>query len=214
MEYRDYYATLGVARDASPADIKKAFRKLARANHPDLNKGDAAAEARFKEINEAHEVLSDPQKRKAYDQLGANWEQVQHAGRGGADPFAGFAGFGGAGGPGVRFEYRGNAEDVAGFSDFFQTFFGAAARRVPAPATDPAPGAPGGPRVPRPPAASTSPTSWPASAWTRRRPPARRVSNGSPRSNGSTWRRASMSPWRRRTTARPAWSRSATGASR
>lgn len=126
MEYRDYYATLGVARDASPADIKKAFRKLARANHPDLNKGDAAAEARFKEINEAHEVLSDPQKRKAYDQLGANWEQVQRAGRGGADPFAGFAGFGGAGGPGVRFEYRGNAEDVAGFSDFFQTFFGAA----------------------------------------------------------------------------------------
>jgi len=127
MEYRDYYATLGVARDASPADIKKAFRKLARANHPDLNKGDAAAEARFKEINEAHEVLSDPQKRKAYDQLGANWEQVQRAGRGGADPFAGF---GGAGGPGVRFEYRGNAEDLAGFSDFFQTFFGAAGPRA------------------------------------------------------------------------------------
>lgn len=126
MEYRDYYATLGVARDASPADIKKAFRKLARANHPDLNKGDAAAEQRFKEINEAHEVLSDPQKRKAYDELGANWEQVQRAGRGGADPFAGF---GGAGGPGVRFEYHGNAEDLAGFSDFFQTFFGAAGAR-------------------------------------------------------------------------------------
>src|ERR1700690_2638828 len=127
MEYRDYYATLGVARDASPADIKKAFRKLARANHPDLNKGDAAAETRFKEINEANEVLSDPQKRTAYDQLGANWEQVQRAGRGGADPFAGTPGFGGAGGPGVRFEYRGNAEDRDGFSDFFQTFFGAAA---------------------------------------------------------------------------------------
>jgi DnaJ-class molecular chaperone len=127
MEYRDYYATLGVARGASPADIKKAFRKLARANHPDLNKGDAAAETRFKEINEANEVLSDPQKRKAYDQLGANWEQVQRAGRGGADPAAGFTGFGGPGGPGVRFEYRGNAEDMAGFSDFFQTFFGAAA---------------------------------------------------------------------------------------
>ena len=129
MEYRDYYATLGVARDASPADIKKAFRKLARANHPDLNKGDAAAEKRFKEVNEAHEVLSDPQKRKAYDQLGANWEQVQRAGRGGADPFAGYTGFGGAGGPGVRFEYHGNAEDLAGFSDFFQTFFGAAGPR-------------------------------------------------------------------------------------
>ena len=129
MEYRDYYATLGVARDASPADIKKAFRKLARANHPDLNKGDAAAEARFKEVNEAHEVLSDPQKRKAYDELGANWEQVQRAGRAGragTDPFAGYTGFGGAGGPGVRFEYRGNVEDLSGFSDFFQTFFGAA----------------------------------------------------------------------------------------
>jgi curved DNA-binding protein len=133
MEYRDYYATLGVPRTASQADIKKAFRKLARQHHPDANKGNAAAEGKFKEINEANEVLSDPEKRKLYDQLGSNWQAYQQAGgaagSSGGNPFAGFGGFGGGapggGGPGgVRFEYRGNAEDLAGFSDFFRTFFG------------------------------------------------------------------------------------------
>ncbi len=128
MEYRDYYATLGVSKDAGQADIKKAFRRLARENHPDVNTGDSAAEKRFKEISEANEVLSDPEKRKAYDQLGANWQAYQQAGGpGGAargNPFAGYGGAGGAaGGPGVRFEYRGNAEDLSGFSDFFRTFF-------------------------------------------------------------------------------------------
>lgn len=133
MEYRDYYATLGVSKDATQADIKKAFRRLARENHPDVNKGDAAAEKRFKEISEANEVLSDPEKRKAYDQLGANWQAYQQAGasagegNGRGNPFAGFSSFGGAGGAGgqggMRFEYRGNPEDVAGFSDFFRTFF-------------------------------------------------------------------------------------------
>ncbi len=134
MEYRDYYATLGVPRTASKADIKKAFRKLARQHHPDVNKQDAAAEKRFKEITEANEVLSDPEKRKLYDQLGSNWQAYQQggasAGSAGANPFAGFGGFGGSasGAPGgVRFEYRGNAEDLAGFSDFFQTFFGGGA---------------------------------------------------------------------------------------
>jgi curved DNA-binding protein len=136
MEYRDYYATLGVPRTASAADIKKAFRKLARQHHPDVNKGDSSAEKRFKEVSEAHEVLSDPEKRKLYDQLGSNWQAYQSAGaqQGGAqgNPFAGFGGFNAAGGPagpggGVRFEYRGNAEDLAGFSDFFRTFFGGGA---------------------------------------------------------------------------------------
>ena len=83
MEYRDYYATLGVPRTASQADIKKAFRKLARQHHPDVNKGNAAAEKRFKEISEANEVLSDPEKRKLYDQLGANWQAYQQAGAAG-----------------------------------------------------------------------------------------------------------------------------------
>jgi curved DNA-binding protein len=123
MEYRDYYKSLGVPRKASQADIKKAFRKLARKHHPDLNKGNAAAETKFKEINEAHEVLGDPEKRKAYDELGANWEAYQRAGTrpSEADPFAGFRG---AGGQNIRFTYNGNAEDLAGFSDFFRTFFG------------------------------------------------------------------------------------------
>ena len=125
MEYRDYYATLGVSKDASQADIKKAFRRLARENHPDVTKGDAAAEKRFKEVSEANEVLSDPEKRKAYDQLGANWQAYQQAGSGNGSPFAGFGGAGAAGGypGGMRFEYRGNPEDLAGFSEFFRTFF-------------------------------------------------------------------------------------------
>jgi DnaJ-class molecular chaperone len=127
MEYRDYYATLGVDKGASQADIKKAFRRLARENHPDVNTGDASAEKRFKEISEANEVLSDPEKRTAYDQLGANWQAYQNAGGAGAagNPYAGFSGgTPGAGRPGgTRFEYRGTAQDMSGFSDFFRTFF-------------------------------------------------------------------------------------------
>src|SRR5690242_19541458 len=118
MEYRDYYATLGLPRTASQADIKKAFRKLARQHHPDVNKGDAKAEQKFKEVSEANEVLSDPEKRKLYDQLGSNWQQYQNAGaaaRGSGargNPYAGASGFPGGG---VRFEYRGNPEDLEGF---------------------------------------------------------------------------------------------------
>jgi curved DNA-binding protein len=125
MDYKDYYAILGVARGASAAEIKKAFRKLARKHHPDVNTGDAAAEQRFKELNEANEVLGDPGRRKSYDAMGSDWAAYQRAGAGGGDPFAAYRGGGGPGG--VRFEYRGNAEDVAGFSDFFRTFFGASA---------------------------------------------------------------------------------------
>src|SRR3954468_3402419 len=129
MEYRDYYATLGVPRTASQAEIKKAFRKLARQHHPDVNKGDAKAEQRFKEISEANEVLSDPKKRKLYDQLGSNWQAYQNGGQssagGSGSPFGGFGASPGfnPGAGGVRFEYRGNPEDLAGFSDFFRTFF-------------------------------------------------------------------------------------------
>ena len=78
-EYKDYYAVLGVPRTASQAEIKKAFRKLARQHHPDAKPGDTAAERRFKEVNEANEVLGDPDKRKQYDELGANWEAISRA---------------------------------------------------------------------------------------------------------------------------------------
>lgn len=130
VDYRDYYKVLGVDRGATQAEIKRAFRKLARLHHPDLKPGDAAAERRFKEINEANAVLADPDKRKRYDQLGANWGAYQAGGgAAGADPFgpgSPFAGFGSSPGGNVRYEYRSGA-DSGEFSDFFRTFFEGAA---------------------------------------------------------------------------------------
>ena len=125
LDYKDYYAVLGVPRTASQADIKKAFRKLARQHHPDAKPGDAAAERTFKDVNEANEVLSDPAKRKQYDDLGANWEAISRARTAGAPsgaPFGGFSGFGGPGGN-VRYEFR-TTGDPGEFSDFFRMFFG------------------------------------------------------------------------------------------
>ncbi len=123
MEYKDYYAILGVPKTATQAEIKKAYRKLARELHPDTNKS-PDAEKRFKEANEAHAVLSDPEKRKQYDELGANWQAYQQAGfgSGGATDWGGFGGAPG----GTRWTYRttGSAEDLSGFSDFFRQFFG------------------------------------------------------------------------------------------
>lgn len=108
VDFKDYYTVLGVARDASQDEIKQAFRKLARTYHPDVAKDKKTAEEKFKEINEANEVLSDPEKRKKYDELGANWQQAgpgpQSAGPAGAQDFN----FGGS----------------TGFSDFFEQFFG------------------------------------------------------------------------------------------
>jgi len=140
MEFKDYYQTLGVAKNASEKEIKQAYRKLARKHHPDVNPGDKSAEARFKEINEAYEVLGDPDKRKKYDELGANWrqyEQAQQTGQGwppGASPFGDAAGGqGGAwninmGGPGYRTMTEEEMQELFGnqdpFSDFFNTFFG------------------------------------------------------------------------------------------
>jgi curved DNA-binding protein len=120
VEFKDYYTVLGVARDASETDIKQAFRKLARQYHPDVAKDKKTAEAKFKEINEAHEVLSDPEKRRKYDELGANWER-------GAPP------------PGSQYQWSRNAPGAGGgqefhfggtgFSDFFEQFFGGGAAR-------------------------------------------------------------------------------------
>ncbi len=131
VQFKDYYKSLGVARTATEVEIKKAFRKLAREYHPDVAKNKKVAEEKFKEINEAYEVLSDPAKRKKYDELGPNWQA-------GADfrPPPGWGGFGGGGrggtggfggGGGGR---TGTAEDFefqfggTGFSDFFEQLFG------------------------------------------------------------------------------------------
>jgi curved DNA-binding protein len=143
MDYKDYYAVLGVPRTASTNEIKKAFRKLAREHHPDTKPGDAAAERRFKEVNEANAVLSDPDKRALYDRLGSDWESYARAGatagagaragatgRGGAGPFGG-AGFGS--GPGnVRYEFH-TTGDAGEFSDFFNAFFAGASEPVDGP---------------------------------------------------------------------------------
>ena len=120
VQYKDYYASLGVPRTASDADLKKAFRKLAREYHPDVAKDKKRAEEKFKEINEAYEVLGDPAKRKRYDELGANWKS-------GADfrPPPGWGGQPGrrrSGGPGPA-DYEFNFGGT-GFSDFFEQVFG------------------------------------------------------------------------------------------
>ncbi|RFC51056.1 MAG: curved DNA-binding protein [Verrucomicrobia bacterium] len=117
VQFKDYYQTLGVARTATPEEIKQAFRQLARIHHPDVAKNKATGEAKFKEINEAYEVLGDPEKRKRYDELGPNWQDTGGQQAYGGAPRGGMRGRGPAGGPDFEF-------DGTGFSDFFESFFG------------------------------------------------------------------------------------------
>ncbi|HEY7033478.1 MAG TPA: DnaJ C-terminal domain-containing protein [Thermomicrobiales bacterium] len=135
VQFKDYYKTLGVERTADEKAIQSAFRKLARKHHPDINPGDKQAEERFKEVNEAYEVLSDPEKRKMYDRFGEDWQRYRDAGftgnepAGGGRPGASFDDYDfgrwftgqNQGDQSFRVEYGDNA---GGFSDFFQTLFG------------------------------------------------------------------------------------------
>jgi curved DNA-binding protein len=135
VEFQDYYKTLGVPRTASQAEIKKAFRKLARESHPDKHPGDKAAERRFKDVNEANAVLSDPSKREKFDRFGKDWAAYERAGAAGAagaaggnpfgpnGPFAGYTSGSRTGPGGVRYEFR-TSGDSGGFSDFFRMMFG------------------------------------------------------------------------------------------
>lgn len=115
MKYTDYYATLGITKEATEQDIRRAYRRLAKDYHPDTHPGDTVAEQKFKEINEAYEVLSDKQKRARYDQLGTNWNQYQNA----DDIFGDFGQRPG----GRKVEFGSQIFDL-NFSDFFETFFG------------------------------------------------------------------------------------------
>jgi DnaJ-class molecular chaperone len=129
MKFKDYYQILGVDKRADAQEIKKAYRRLARRHHPDVNPGNAEAEATFKNLNEAHEVLGDPKKRPKYDRLGANWRQYENTSGPAADPFGG----GGRWSVNVDGGHRSgrpiSSDDLhgvfenEGFSDFFRTFF-------------------------------------------------------------------------------------------
>ncbi len=133
MDYSDYYKVLGISKSADEKEIKRAYRRLAREFHPDVNPGDPSAQERFKEINEAHEVLSDPEKRAKYDRFGASWQQHQRMG-GGPGGFDWNRWTGGGRPGGTRVEFNGDLGDLfggssGGFSDFFNALFGDTGRR-------------------------------------------------------------------------------------
>ncbi len=129
MAFIDYYSILGLNKNASADDIKKAYRKLARKYHPDVNPNNAETHAKFQQINEANEVLSDPEKRKKYDEYGENWKHAeeyekarQQQSRNGG--FTSDYNFGGGAGGGYQYDFGGADFGGGGFSDFFENLFG------------------------------------------------------------------------------------------
>ena len=129
MEYIDYYKVLGVKNDATEAEIKKAYRKLARKHHPDINPNDKDAEKKFKEINEANQVLSDPENRKKYDKYGKDWKHAEEFEKAGQQRQYGGYGQPGYGQPGGATGGFGGGGNFSGgdFSDFFESMFGGGA---------------------------------------------------------------------------------------
>lgn len=127
MDFVDYYKTLGISKTATEGDIKKAYRKLARKFHPDVNPNDKEAHKKFQQINEANEVLSDPEKRKKYDQYGKDWKHADQFEK--AKQQQGAGGFGGGGFGGQQFgDYTYSSGGDADFSDFFESLFGGSKR--------------------------------------------------------------------------------------
>jgi curved DNA-binding protein len=124
MEFKDYYKILGVDKKATPAEIKKVYRQLAKKYHPDKNPGDKASEEKFKEISEANEVLSDPEKRKKYDALGSNWKQYQTAGNANANEWFNQYANNNNGSGSFHFNTDFGTAGDSSFSDFFESFFG------------------------------------------------------------------------------------------
>ena len=122
MDFVDYYKTLGIVKGAGEADIKKAYRKLARKYHPDVNPNDKEAHKKFQQINEANEVLSDPEKRKKYDQYGKDWKHADQFEK--AKQQQGASGFGGQG----FGDYTYSSDGDSDFSDFFESLFGGSKR--------------------------------------------------------------------------------------
>lgn len=135
MEYQDYYKMLGVSRSASNKDIKKAYRQLVRKYHPDLRPDDKSAEQKLKVINEAYDVLGDPEKRAKYDRLGASWHQHQsRGGRAGGFDWSNWASHGQPGHGSINYsDLFGQGVSQGGFSDFFNTIFGAAGSQATVP---------------------------------------------------------------------------------
>lgn len=127
MEFIDYYKLLELDKSASKADIKKAYRRLARKYHPDLNPNDKEAQQRFQQINEAHEVLSDPEKRKKYDEYGKDWKHADQFEEAKRQQASGGRGFGGGFGGDRSYSYSGSFDEDT-FSDFFEQMFGGRSR--------------------------------------------------------------------------------------